>query len=325
MKEIMDNYLPPKNSHPLSFGDKERLCELHFFECQQQFGEFWHICTPGNLCEVLFTKPEDYRFGISNMAISSAEAGLTIFTDAIMSNHIHGLAAGTKQQCFKMVESYSYRLCKYFESKGRYVSLRDFRCDEPILIDNLSSMRNEIVYINRNGFVINPAYTPFSYPWGSGYLYFNPLAKEPRAIPYENASFKEKRRLSRRRVCQMPERYLYYNGIILPESYARIDLGERMFRDAHHYMYMLTRNVEAYSEEAKRLGDAIVLTDDELFQSARLLSEKNYGINQPALLPPDSKIEIAKLMNRDYRATPRQIRRIFKIPEETIKQLFPDK
>ena len=80
MKEIMDSYLPPKNSHPLSFGDKERLCELHFFECQQQFGEFWHICTPGNLCEVLFTMFANAEHAaLAVNAMSAICSALTIF------------------------------------------------------------------------------------------------------------------------------------------------------------------------------------------------------------------------------------------------------
>ncbi|MBR6269244.1 MAG: hypothetical protein IKR30_01575 [Bacteroidales bacterium] len=319
----MDTYLPPKNSYLLSFGEKERLCEQHYYDCELQYGSLWHICTPGNLSEILFTDSEDFRFGVSNMAISAAEAGLTIITDAVMSNHIHALAAGTKSQCVCMVEVFVFRLRKYFDRKGRYVSLQRFRCEEPIPLDNLQSVRNEIVYINRNGYLVNPAYTPFSYPWGSGYLYFNPKARDPRGILYENAPFQEKRRLSCRRVAEMPERYRYYNGMILPESYARVDLGEMMFRDAHHYMYMLTRNAEAYSEEAKRLGDSIVLTDEEIFNAARMVCEKSYGSNQPALLPPDSKIEAAKLLHREYRATPSQLRRIFKLSEGTVKQLFP--
>lgn len=36
-----------------------------------------------------------------------------------------------------------------------------------------------------------------------------------------------------------------------------------MFRDAHQYFNLLSKNYEAYSEEARRLGDIVVLTDEE--------------------------------------------------------------
>lgn len=323
MHEIMESRGKSLQLSNLSFWDKERLCEQHFEKCRTQLGEFWHICTPGYLSEILFTEAEDFRFAISNAAISAAESGLTIITDCTMTNHIHSLAAGTIQQCHNYMEVYKYRLAKFLEKSGRYVSLKGFACDSPIAVPTLGAIRNEIVYINRNGYLVNSAHTPFSYPWGSGYLYFNPMVKEPRGIPYQLAAFKEKRRLSMRRVTDMPQNYRYHRGMILPESYVRYDLGEKMFRDAHHYLNHLTRNVEAYSEEAKRLSDTIVLSDEEIYPAARMLCEQQCGIKQPSLLPLEQKTEIARTMVLDYHATPSQVRRIFKLPEEMYAQLFP--
>ncbi len=323
MYEIMDSRRMAAQASNLSFRDKERLCEQHFEMCRTRYGEFWHICTPGYLSEILFTDEEDFRFAISNAAISAAESGVMVITDCTMTNHIHSLAAGTVQQCRNYLDVYRYRLSKYLDKRGKYISLKGFTCDSPIPVPTLDAVRNEIVYINRNGYVVNSAYTPFSYPWGSGYLYFNPLAREPRGIPYQNAAFTEKRRLSMRRVADMPSSYRYHRGMILPESYVRYDLGEKMFRDAHHYLNLLTRNVEAYSEEAKRLSDTIVLSDEEIYPAARMLSEKRCGVKQPSLLPVEQKIEIARAMVRDYHASGAQVRRIFKLPDELHAQLFP--
>ena len=111
--------------------------------------------------------------------------------------------------------------------------------------------------------------------------------------------------------------------MILPESYSLYHDGEKIFRDAHQYFYLLTRNFEAYSEEAKRLGDAIVLTDEEIYPVARMLSWRDYKVKQPSLLPSDAKIVVAKVLHTDYHATANQIRRVLGLPQAIVQQLFP--
>ena len=306
-----------------TFGDKERQCERHFYEIHNKYGQLWHISTPGNLTEILFVEDEDFKFAVSNSAISAAESGLAIFTDQIMGNHIHTLGGGTKSQCISYLEYYTYRLKKYNTDKGRFLNLKNFRCDDPIEITSLDMMRNEISYINRNGYLVNPSYTPFSYPWGSGSAYFNLSLHTDPGIPYDSVPFRTKRHLCRRRLIDLPESYRYGRGMILPESYSLYHDGEKIFRDAHQYFYLLTRNFEAYSEEAKRLGDAIVLTDEEIYPVARMLSWRDYKVKQPSLLPSDAKIVVAKVLHTDYHATANQIRRVLGLPQAIVQQLFP--
>ena len=308
---------------PYSFGEKERLCERHFYEIRNQFGPLWHICTPGNLTETLFIEDEDFRFAVSNSAISAAESGLTIFTDQIMGNHIHMLGGGAQSQCAAYLECFTYRLEKYSADKGRFLNLNNFRCDNPIEISSLEMMRNEIVYINRNGYLVTPSSTPFSYPWGSGSAYFNQSHFSDPGIPYRDIPFRTKRSLCRKRLFEMPESYRYGQGMILPDSYARVRDGERMFRDAHQYFYLLTRNFEAYSEVSKRLGDTIVLTDEEIYPVARMLGWRDFKVKQLSLLPSDAKIAIARVLRTDYYATSQQIRRVLGLPKDIVQQLFP--
>lgn len=306
-----------------SFRERERQCERHYYDVCQRYGQLWHISTPGNLTETLFVEDEDFQFAVSNSAISAAESGLAIITDQIMGNHIHTMGGGTKSQCTAYLESFTYRLEKYSTRQERFLNLTQFRCDDPIEITSLDMIRNEIAYINRNGYLVNPAHTPFSYPWGSGSVYFNHSLHRDPGIPYNEIPFQTKRLLCRRRSIEMPPGYRYGNGMILPDSYALYRDGERMFRDAHQYFCQLTRNYEAYSEEAKRLGDTIILTDEEIYPVARMLSWRDYKVKQPSLLPSDAKIVVARTLHADYHATPNQIRRVLSLPRDIIQQLFP--
>ncbi|MBR5100191.1 MAG: hypothetical protein IKX34_02670 [Bacteroidales bacterium] len=311
------------HTRPLSFGEKERRCERHFYEIHNKYGQLWHISTPGNLSETLFVEDEDFKFAVSNSAISAAESGLVIFTDQIMGNHIHTLGGGTKEQCIDYLDRFTYRLVKYSTRQRRFLNLKNFRCDDPIEITSLDMMRNEIVYINRNGYLVKPSCTPFSYPWGSGSVYFNLLLHTDPGIPFKKIPFRDKRFLCCRRNLEMPHHYRYGRSMILPDSYSLYRDGEEMFRDAHQYFYLLTRNYESYSEESKRLGDTILLTDEEIYPVAKMLSWRDYKVEQPSLLPVDAKKAIARILHTDYHATPNQIRRVLGLAIEIVRQLFP--
>ena len=121
----------------------------------------------------------------------------------------------------------------------------------------------------------------------------------------------------------LPDTYRIRDGKILPSSYLDYRLGESFFRDAQHYFFLLTKSVESYSEASKRLGDRIVLTEDEMYQTVKQIAKLNYGVNQATLLPPKAKIEVARTMHFDYNATNSQIQRLLKLDLSFVKELFP--
>ena len=306
-----------------TFSEKERSCEFLFREAEDKAGGFWHVCTPGNLTEIMNISESDYKFAVSNMAISAYESSVIVITDNQMENHFHGLLGGSRQQCLEFVDRFRYRQTKYFASIGRYVDLRKFRCDDPIPITNLEMIRNEIVYINRNGFVSDTRFLPFSYPWGGGNLYFNPFAQKETGIPFNDIPFKEKRYFCRRRINDLPVNYRVKEGMILPASYVDYKVGESFFRDSHHYLNALTKNVEVYCQEAVRFADSIVLSREEMYPAVKMICERDYNVKQPSLLAPVDKLAVARIMHYDYRASNAQIRMILKMSEYEVNSLFP--
>lgn len=145
-----------KNMANLSYFEKESQCEYHFRNACETFGGLWHYCTPGELNESIHITASDYDFSVNNLAISAAEAGVTVLTDSHMTNHLHALVGCRREQIFVMEEAYLYRLRKQLSSQGRSVYLGRFRCEDPIPITSLKMARNEVVYINRNRYVVDP-------------------------------------------------------------------------------------------------------------------------------------------------------------------------
>ena len=314
------NY-PPSSAR--TFSEKENLCRFHYNDAIREFGPFWHVCTNGKTQEAFNLSPSDYSFSVTNLAISAFEAGVTIVTDAHMENHLHSLTQGIEERCRHMLTLYIERLQRYNNKQKRNTDLRGLSDYKLIQIKDLDMMRNEIAYINRNGYVDDSRYLPFSYPWGGGHLFFNPFAQRITGTPYPKLSYREKRALTMSRVKNLPDYYRVENGMILPSSYVNYRFGESLFRDAHHYLSSITSNVEAYSAEAKALGDSLILTRDEMYRVAKMISKRDYNVDAPSLLPPKTKIDVAIIMHSEYNASNAQIRMILKMDQQDVDSLFP--
>ena len=301
----------------LSPSRQEQSCELNFVNG----GPFWHICTDGQSMEIICETIEDYKFAVTVIAIAAALTGVRILTFQVMSNHIHVIVEGLETMCRDFFSEIKRRLRRYRNSDGRFASFEKFEASF-IPIGNLRSVRYELAYTNRNGYLSNPAFTPFSYPWGGGYLYFNPQAYTTDARPWGDLTRDEKLKLCKSRVPDLPDGYMIKDGLILPQSFCAIKYGESLFRDAHQYFSIVSKNYEAYSEIAKRLGDTVFLTDDEMFAALSLLAKKKYGDGRVTLLPNNSKIELAKALRSDYNASQGQIQRMLRLDRGIVSELF---
>lgn len=302
---------------PLSFRKQELLCEQLFNDS----GPYWHLCTPGQLTELLFRTEEDYHFIMNQQAILGCQYDIRFLAFEVMSNHLHDIIIGVEQACLDYFAQLKRKLVRYFSGQGRYVNLDGF---EPNLIpiDSLQMLRTEICYNHRNGFLVHPEFTPFSYPWGSGSLYYSPVPRDNLFPRYADLTDIEKRKVCRGRSADLPTRFRVDRGLILPQTYVDYQKGMALFRDAQHYFSYISKNLEAYSEPAKRLGDSIFLTDDEMFAALRNLSEKQFDEKKPTLLPHASKIELARRMRRDYHASDGQIQRMLRLDINVVRELF---
>ncbi len=279
----------------------EEVCELDF----RRKGPYWHLYTPGDLTEIIFTCREEFLVGMNLVAVCLAFfPGLRIVTFTLMNNHFHFIIAGSREDVIGFFTLYRKRLKRYLAGLGRYPDLSALVPDT-FEIPNLRALRNEIVYVNRNGYLVQPEHTPYSYPWSAGVLYFNPLLRGLPKVPVCELPQSEQRGLYHSRLVSLPKHYLAYNGLIAMSSYCSIAEGEGAFRDAHQYFHLLSRNQEAGCGIAKRLGDNAFLTDVELFGIARTLSAKDYGIRSPSMLPTAAKESLARRLYFDYKASPK--------------------
>ena len=301
------------------YSDQERACQL-FFESK---GPLWHMATAGEFQSIIFTDDDDLRFSMTLVADCAwSFPDVEIATFEIMSNHIHLLAWGRLERCQAMFDYFKQRLSRYHKSKKRVVDLSKFECSF-FRVEDLKAARNNITYINRNGYVVQSNKTPYSYLWGSNYLYFNGLIPFLENTPFDTLGGREKRVITHSRTREFPNNYFIRNGHIAPECFCYYKDGEKLFRNAHQYFNLLSKNYEAYSQIASNLKDRIMLTDEEMYSAVCQLCSSRFNVSKPSLLNAEDRIEVARLMKKDYNANNPQIKRILKLTDYIINELFP--
>ena len=85
----------------------EEACELAF----RRKGPYWHLYTPGDLTEIIFTCEEEFLIGMNLVAVCLAYfPGLRIVTFTLMNNHFHFILAGSREDVVDFFAMYRKRL-----------------------------------------------------------------------------------------------------------------------------------------------------------------------------------------------------------------------
>ncbi len=299
------------------FRDVEGECTSVF----EQLGCCWHLWSPEDF-EIIFRNDDDFRDGMGIMGVvSKMFQDIIVLTFELMTNHLHICAAGEEIRVRLMFETLKQFLKRKFSAKGYTLDWSKFVLGIRQL-DSLSDVRNVCVYDNRNGFLVREEYTPLTYPWGANAFFFNPF--------FCRMVLKDAKELSQSRcrtlICSKKADHikglLVYEDCVLPISFCRIDLAERLFRSASHYFYMLGKNLESNLKIALELKERICYTDDELFSAVRSICVSKYGVGSPSHLPASAKTEMANLMHFEYNASNKQIQRILRLERDIVASMF---
>lgn len=301
-----------------TFAEKERACEIAFDEC----GPFWHLYTDGTGMGDIFCSEEDFKLGMTLLAVCAIVSPKTgLITFELMSNHVHWIMRGEREGCLEFFDIYKKRLKRLFTKMGRVVDWDRFQ-PHILEIETLRALRNEIIYVNRNAYVANYKYTPFSYPWGGGWAYFSPVVNRLPVKSIREVGYNRVRELTHYRDVTDLAALKFIGDVPYIPSFCRVEIGERMFQDPRSYFHMLTRNAEAFSQIASRLKDTVFLTDDEMFVVAARCAAEMFSAKL-GMLTPDQRIQLARKLHFDYNATNHQLRRVLKLDISVLNEMFP--
>ena len=308
-----------KSVMSLSFAERERICEERF----EMAGPFWHLFTDGRGMSDIFISADEFDLGMVTLAVSVCRAhGVRMITFELMNNHIHVIICGAEKDCLMLFEDFKSRLRRVMKSTGRAVDWEKFQ-GNMVRIEDVKQLRTEIAYTHRNAFVAQSQYTPYNYPWGGGWCFYNETLKHLVTVRFDEMSYDRKRLLAHSRDITGLERLRFLGDRVYIPSFCDIRLGEEMFGEARSYFSILTRRTESYGQIAARIKDSVFLTDDEMFGVAIAFVEKEFGISKLSLLSPEQRIGTANELHFRYNASNQQLRRLLRLELGVLKELFP--
>ena len=296
-----------------------QLCEMEF----DRLGPFWHLYTDGTKMEDIFKNDQEMKLGVITLGISAKiSPQVEIVAFELMANHVHMIIRGERNDCMALFSNFKSRLARILRNLGNIIDWSNFEASI-LPIESFRSLRYEIIYVHRNAFVIDPRYTPDTYPWGSGCMYFSGIAKNIPTQSLAEIGFNKSRELTHfRDIARIADLRFAGDSVFIP-SFCRIDIGESMFQNARSYFNMLTRNAEAFSEIASRLKDTVFLTDDEIYAAATQCAEQNFGCRRITALDPNQRIQLARELHFRFNASKQQLRRILRLEPGVLNELFP--
>ncbi len=299
---------------------KENRC----LQCFNKIETCYHLWTPENF-EIIFRNDAEFHVGMGIMAISAkCFPDVEILTFELMTNHLHIMAACEEPSLRMMFEQIKKYLRRMADDAGRSINWKAFNPGIRLL-NNLSDARNVLIYDNRNGFLVNDCFTPFSYPWGANVCYFNPDSRKRFMESATLSTIKDRRSITHSHISDDLKGLRILDGIFTPFSFCNIEMGESLFRDAVHYFYMLSKNIESNKEIAKEIGESISYTEEELYAAICVKCKQEFGTANPSQIPSHAKISIAKVMHYEYNASLKQIHRMLRLDTDVLHSLFGSK
>lgn len=190
---------------------------------------------------VWFKDDHDYAVGMNYAAIAAKRAGVFILVFVLMSNHVHFLVCCDSQE---KAEAF-YTLYKNLYSRhmhkkyGTKRFLRDNKSDCQLIRPNDERLEKVIAYILMNPVAANISLYPHGYKWGCGNCYFSDIEARGKAIRL--FSHEQIRYILHSELPADDKWIIGEQGFILPESFIRKDLVEKIFCTPKR-MFVFLRN-----------------------------------------------------------------------------------
>ena len=189
----------------------------------------WLVTTDHLEDSLWFRDDEDFTVGMNYVAVQVAVSKVTVLVFILMSNHVHFISVGTRENVLAFVNGYKMRYSRYLQRKyGQKEFLRRNDVDFREIPLEEETLERAVAYVQMNCVAANICSHPTQYPWGCGNAFF--CSGQQKGIELRDISVRSKRRLLH---CAMdlPGGWMMgEKGYILPTSYLNFKYVEAMFR-----------------------------------------------------------------------------------------------
>ncbi len=266
-----------------------------------------------------FRDEEDFKVGMNYIAILAHSSPIQILAFILMSNHVHFVIAGTREDIELFITEFKRRYSSYYQHKyGAREFLRrnnvDFKEIEPVG----EALERAIAYVLMNSVAANICSHSSLYPWGSGNVYFNIAPRSGK--PAREFSGSALLRLLHSKNSLPPDYLILEAGYVDPISYVPASFVERIFRTPARLNYFLSNSSKART----RLEEKAVpsFRDQNILSSAQDLC---HSLFRKSGIQELSEVQLGELLRQlryRFSADIGQLARVLEIPYKDAVRLL---
>ena len=206
--------------------------------------EFYLVSTDHLSDRLWFRDDADFKVGMNYVAVVAACSGVRVLAFILMSNHVHFVLIGSREDVVVFINEFKRRYSMYCQRKyGTQEALRDNGVDIRQVGLEEESLERAIAYVQMNSVAANICVHATQYPWGTGPLFFR--AGEPERKPLGDLSRRSQARILHSNI-RLPGTFLLTpDGYIDPASYVNTAFVERLYRTPGRLEYFLRNSSKA--------------------------------------------------------------------------------
>lgn len=295
-------------------------------QCQEAFlahGPYYQVATSHTVTESLFRTQEMVRTVITLSGYYARKMNVRVLGYEVMLTHMHHIYAATREQALAHTNAVLEHYLRCDFTTGMKVSLRELE-PKAFEITDIKQFRNEMAYVVRNRFVVDPEANLFGDRNGSGFLYFNEMLELfPPSKPLSGYGVVAKRKLLHIRNGEDIPGLTVLDGMIDPRSFVDYKLVELMFPNARKFVMWVMKNLEAQVELSLSREESPMLNDDEILNRVFKKCRERFGKSGPSQLDLEQRRILAVEVRREYYATNAQLCRCLSLTPDIVDRLFP--
>lgn len=287
----------------------------------KQEKKIWLVTTQHLEDGLWFPLEADFKTGMNYVAVLAAEGSVLVLAFILMSNHVHFVLYGARDDTLWFINEFKRRHSKYLHKKygidkllkDNDVDIRDIPLEE-------EAVERAIAYVQMNCVAANICSHPTQYPWGSGNVFFN--ADSPKGIRVDSMKARARWRLLHSKTVVPGHWLISDDGYIIPSSYVKCDFVENLYRSPKRMDYFLRTSSKARARIESGESSIPVFNDQVMVAALPDLCRTLFQKSTLHELSDKQKREALRQLRFRFSANIHQIARVVGSDYNTVAKLL---
>lgn len=285
---------------------------------------FYHLFSDGFRTDVLFEDKPAFIAAMNIVAVCCFRCKAIILAFCLMDNHVHFILYGTLEECLQFRDKFLHKYAIWHSRRYSEKKMEAIEFDIKPMEDERYILTS-IAYVLRNSITAGFRYCVIDYPWSSANLYF----RDPESlklltdgwIKLSDLPVKERYRKVQTQVDLPADWLITPDGYVWPGCYIDYRHVERLFKTPKSFTFFMGQGKEEEINRSLGIEATIQMPDIELREKAIVHCMRMFKTTNMRRLDVLKRIELSKVLRKEYKCSAKQIARIVHLDSQYIKEL----